>query len=356
MRKKLAAAALCIVMAGALTACGGEISNDNIAIKQYKGLEVAEVAKPEKVSDEYVENTMKSYLGASLEKEGTAEDGDTVSLNYVGKVDGVAFDGGTANGATLELGSGTYIGPNGDYKGFEEQIVGHNMGETFDIEVKFPADYKEASLADKVATFTVTINGLYPDITDEWVQKVSKESKTVEEFRKEIRGNIEEYNKEKVQSQLRAEVMDALMKEVEIKEIPAKDVDAEVAKMKEYYTGMAAQYEMEFPEFLTTYLGMDEETFNTKAKEEAEHAVARKLACQLIADKQRLNPSEKEIQEMTEEFAVQTGYDDVESFKKDFGEDVIKDTILQKKVSDYLVDKCVQVEAKAESTEEPATK
>lgn len=352
MKKKLAALALCIVMTGALTACGGEISNDNIAIKQYKGLEVAEVAKPEKVTDEYVENTMKSYLGATLETEGTAENGDTVSLNYVGKVDDVAFDGGTANGTTLELGSGTYIGPNGDYKGFEEQIVGHNVGETFDIEVKFPADYHDAGMADKVAVFTVTINGKYPDITDEWVQKVSKESKTVDEFRKEIRGNIEEYNKEKVQSQLRTEVMDALMKEVEVKELPQEAVDTEVAKMREYYTGMAVQYEMEFPEFLTTYLGMDEKTFETKAKEEAEKAVARKLACQLIAEKQHLLPSEEEVKEKTEEFAVQTGYDDVESFKKDFGEDVIYDTIVQQKVSDYLVDKCVQVEAK----EEPAAK
>lgn len=345
MKKKLAAAVLCIAMAGALSACSGELSNENITIKQYKGLEVAEVAKPEEVSDQYVESTMNSYRGASLETEGTAKDGDTVSLNYVGKVDGVEFDGGSAQGAELELGSGAYIGANGDYKGFEEQIVGHKPGETFDIEVKFPADYQNTEMADKVAVFTVTLNGIYPEMTDEWVKGISEESETVEEFRKEIRENIEEYNKEKVQSQLRSEVMEALLNQIEVKKLPEKDVEKEVSDMREYYEGVANQYELDFSEFLSTYMGMDEESFETKVKEEAEKAVTRKLACALIADKKNLNPDKEEIEEMTKKYAEQAGYDDAESFKKDFGEDVIKTTILQTKVADYLVENCVQVEA-----------
>lgn len=352
MKKRLVALVLSLVMIGSLTACGGELSNDNITIKQYKGLEVAEVAKPEKVTDEYVENTMKSYRGVTLETEGTAENGDTVSINYEGKVNGVAFDGGTANNTPLELGSGTFIGANGDYKGFEEQIVGHKVGETFDIEVKFPADYKEPTLADQVAVFTVTINGLYPEMTDEWVKTVSKESETLDEFRKEIRGNIEEYNKERVQSQLRMEVMDALLKEVEVKELPQEAVDKKIAEIKEYYTGAAKEQGMEFADFLTTYVGMDEKTFEVEAEKEAEKAVTRSMAIQLIADKHHLNPSEKEIEEKTEELALQARYDDVESFEKDFGEDVIKEKILQDNVLNYLVDKCVQVEAKADTTPE----
>lgn len=344
MKKKIAAIVLCIAMAGVLTACSKEISNDNLTIKQYKGLEVAQVEVPKEVTDEYVENTMKSYRGVSLDTEGTAEDGDTVSLDYVGKIDGVEFDGGSAQGAELELGSGTYIGANGDYKGFEEQIVGHKPGEKFDITVKFPSDYQQPDYADKVAVFTVTLNGIYPEMTDEWVQEISEESETIEEFRKEIRKNIEEYNEEKVESQLRTEVMEALLAQVEVKELPEEEVEKEIAEIKEYYAGAAKQYQMELDEFLMTSMGMDEKMFNEKAKEAAETAVTRRIACELLAEKHRLEPTEKETKEMTEQYAKQSGYEDVESFKKDFGEDVIKETILQKKVADYLVDKCVQVE------------
>ncbi len=349
MKKKIAAAVLCIAMAGALTACSKEISNDNLTIKQYKGLEVAQVEEPKEVTDEYVENTMKSYRGVSLDTEGTAKDGDIVSLNYVGKIDGTEFEGGSAQGAELELGSGAYIGANGDYKGFEEQIVGHKPGEKFDITVKFPADYQQPDYADKVAVFTVTLNGIYPEMTDEWVQGISEESETIEEFRKEIRKNMEEYNKEKVESQLRTEVMEALLAQVEIKELPSEEVEKEIAQIKEYYTGAAKQSQMELKEFLMTSMGMDEKTFNEKAKEAAEIAVTRRIACELLAEKHKLEPTEKEIKEMTEQYAKQSGYEDVESFKKEFGEDVIKETILQKKVADYLVEKCVQVE-KADET------
>lgn len=344
MKRKLAATALCIVIAGALTACSGELSNDNLTVKQYKGLEVAQVDEPNEVTDEYVENTMNSYRGASLDTEGTAKEGDTVSLDYVGKVDGVAFDGGTAKGATLELGSGSYIGANGDYKGFEEQIVGHNAGETFDIEVKFPADYQNAEMADAVAVFTVTINGLYPDVTDEWVQEVSEKSKTVEEFKKEIRKNIENYNKEKAQSALRTAVMDELLAQVEVKELPSEEVDKEIAQMKEYYGQMAEQYDVEFDEFLTTYMGMDEKKFNEQAKEAAEQAVTRKIACDLIADKHKLAPSDKEMEEEIKELAEQAGFENIDKFKEAYGEDVIYNSVLQRRVADYLAESCVQVE------------
>lgn len=344
MKKKLAAAVLCIVMMGALTACSGGLSNDNLTVKQYKGLEVAQVDEPQEVTDEYVENTMDSYRGASLDTEGTAKDGDTVNLDYEGKVDGVAFEGGTAKGANLELGSGTYIGANGDYKGFEEQIVGHDVGETFDIKVKFPADYYNTEMADKVAVFTVTINGLYPEVTDEWVQKVSEKSKTVEEFKKEIRGNIEDYNKEKVQSELRKSVMEALLAQVEVKELPSEEVDKEITQTKEYYEQMAKQYDVEFDEFLTTYLGMDEETFDEQAKEAAEQAVTRKIACDLIADKHKLAPSDEELEEEMKELAEQTGFEDIDQFKEAYGEDVIYNSVLQRRVADYLVEQCVQVE------------
>lgn len=348
MKKKLAAAILCMTMAGMMTACGTEVSNDNLTVKQYKGLEVAQVEKPGEVTDEYVENTMNSYRGASLETEGTVEDGDTVSLNYVGKVDGKEFDGGKAQGAELEIGSGSYIGANGDYKGFEEQLVGHKIGETFDITVKFPADYPGKEVADKVAVFTVTLNGRYPEITDEWVQKISEKSETVEEFRKEIRENIEKYNEEQMNAQLRSEVMEALIAQVEVKKLPEEEIQKEIAQMKEMYMALAKQsgIEVETFEDCLEYLGTDAETFDKQADEAAEKAVTRRIACELIAEKHNLEPSEKEVEEAEKEFLRNSYFEDEESFREVYSDAVIKDTVLQKKVADYLVDQCVQVEAK----------
>ena len=136
MRKKWIAAGIGMIMAVSLTGCSGKLSNDYVTINQYKGLEVSKVEKTE-VTDEMVENTINSYLTADQTKteitDRAAELGDTVDIDYTGTMDGVAFDGGSATGAMLELGSGSFIGATDSYKGFEEQIVGHNSGETFTI-------------------------------------------------------------------------------------------------------------------------------------------------------------------------------------------------------------------------------
>ena len=136
----LAAIAVTVSVAG----CGGDgkLSNDYVTVNQYKGLEIAKVEKKE-VSDDDVEQTIQSRLLSSgktdgLTKDGAAEDGDWVNIDYSGSVDGTAFDGGTSTGYDLQLGSGTFLAATDDYKGFEEQIVGHKAGEEFDIQVQFP--------------------------------------------------------------------------------------------------------------------------------------------------------------------------------------------------------------------------
>ena len=159
----LAAIAVTVSVAG----CGGDgkLSNDYVTVNQYKGLEIAKVEKKE-VSDDDVEQTIQSRLLSSgktdgLTKDGAAEDGDWVNIDYTGTMDGTAFDGGSATGYDLELGSGSFIGASGDYQGFEDQIVGHNTGEEFDITVQFPEGYPSADLAGKPANFHIVLNKIY---------------------------------------------------------------------------------------------------------------------------------------------------------------------------------------------------
>lgn len=359
MKKKLAALALAAVMTVSMAGCGNTMSNDYVTINKYKGLEIAEVEKTE-VTDDTVESTVKSYVTASpLKTEITdraAQDGDTVDIDYVGKIDGEAFDGGTASGASLKIGSGTYIGANGDYKGFEEQIIGHNKGDKFDIEVKFPDDYSASNLAGKVATFSITLNGIYEvsddtEITDEWVKQNSDTSETVEEFKEEIRNKMKENNESTRQSQLQSEVLTALDEQVEVKKYPDGDVDKEYQAVEDYYTAYAQQYGLELADFLETYMNMTEDDFKTRAKEVAQNSVKRKLACELIAKKKNLEPSDKEYEKKVEEYAEKAGYEDVDAFKKAYDEDTIRATIIQEAVANYLLESSVQVEqSSADST------
>ena len=144
MKKKIIAALVGICTVVVMTGCGNKgISNDKITIKQYKGLEVEKV-DPVEVTDTDVEDSINSTLQTkSTQNDITdrqAQEGDVVTIDYEGKKDGVAFDGGTAQDQQLELGSGSFI------DGFEDGIVGHNIGETFDLNLTFPEDYKSEDL------------------------------------------------------------------------------------------------------------------------------------------------------------------------------------------------------------------
>jgi trigger factor len=363
MKKKTLAVTLSVLMVALLAGCSKELSNEYVTIKQYEGLEVTQAETP-KVSDEQVESTVNGNLSAAATSEEitdrAAQEGDIVNIDYKGTVDGVEFEGGSATGASLQLGSQSYIGANGEHKGFEEQVAGHNIGENFDITVQFPADYQNTDMADKVAVFNITLNGIsvskVPELTDEWVKANSEKSKTIEEYKAEIKKQLEESNKESADATLQTGVMEALLAQVEVKKYPDGEVDKQLQTIKEYYEGMAQAYGMEFADFAEQYMGLSADDFNTQAKEAAEQSVARKLACELIAKKKKLEPSEKEYEEQIKEYAESSGYDDVDAFKEQAGEDVLKTTILQQKVAEYLVDKCVQVEQTGENTTDSSAK
>ena len=194
MKKRVIAVLTAVLMTASLAGCGsGKLSNDYVTVNKYKGLEVTEVAKNE-VSDDSVEQEIQSRLEAAATEQDvtdrSAQSGDWVNIDYTGTLDGVAFDGGTATGYDLELGSGSFIGASGDYQGFEDQIVGHNTGEEFDITVQFPENYQSSDLAGKPANFHIVLNKIYqkvtPELTDEWVANNSESSKTVDEYKEEV--------------------------------------------------------------------------------------------------------------------------------------------------------------------------
>lgn len=351
MKKKIIAIMLAAALAGTLPGCSsGEVSNEYVTVTQYKGLEVAQVEKTE-VTDEQVEQAIQTNLQGTAEKvpvtDRAAEMGDWVNIDFTGYLDGVAFDGGTAQAQDLQLGAGGYIGASGDYAGFEDQIAGHQTGEEFDITVQFPDDYTP-DMAGKVADFHIVLNEIYteniPELTDEWVKANIEGTDTVDQYRADLKMQMEEQAEQTVQAQLKNSVQTALMDKIEVEKYPEDTVNEQVQQMEDYYTQMASMYGVELPEFIETYLQTTEDDFHARIKETAQQTAALKEAVKLIAEKQKLVPSDKEYEEKIKEYAEQAGAEDVDAYKEQVGEDVLKDAILVDIVTDYLVEECVQVE------------
>ena len=351
MKKKWIAVLVSSMLAVSLAGCGSTLSDEYITINKYKKLEIPKLENTE-VSDSSVESSISSQLATSQERKEitgrAAKDGDTVDIDYTGTIFGEEFDGGSAVGASLILGSGQFLPAEGEYKGFEEQIVGHEPGDNFDITVKFPADYRNEEVADKPANFNITLNGIYevitPELTDEWVKEHSEESKTVEEYKEEIRKRLQENSELQVKSTLQNAALMAMLDETEVKKLPEDQVDAEYQTTEDTYKRLAEGYGLEFEEFLSTYMKQTVEEFEKDARESAETIVKANLACSLLAKEKKLEPSESEYEKLIEEYAKEAGSDDVEAFKERVGEDLLRKAILQRKVAEYLVDKCVQVE------------
>lgn len=353
MKKKIISVLLAAALAASLAGCSGELSNEYVTISQYKGLEIPQPASAEEVTDEQVEQAIESNLSAnSTQKEiegRAAQTGDVVNIDYTGTIDGEKFDGGSATGTDLELGSNTFIGATDDYAGFEEQIVGHNKGDEFDITVQFPDPYQQnTEMSGAVAKFHIVLNSIseivMPELTDEWVKEVSEESETVDEYRKEIRTQLEDNMQASVDSELVSSVQSALLEKVEVKEYPEDRMEELTKQMTDYYTQLAGMYGLELGEFIETYLQTTEDDFNTKIKESVQQSVALEEALKLIAEKQHLEPSDKEYEEGIAKYAEEAGFDDVEAYTEQVGEEELKTAVLRDKVTDYLVDKCIQVE------------
>lgn len=357
MKKKLSVLIASLMAVVLLAGCSSsKMSNDYITINRYKGLKIKEVAKTD-ITDKDVNTQIQSNLSAAAASEKVTdravENGDIVNIDYSSD-----FKNGSDKGYDLEIGSNTFIGTNGDCRGFEEQIIGHRIGETFDIKVQFPANYQAAELQNAVKTFSIKINSIskkvVPELTDEWVVANSKDSKTVEEYKKEVRKALEKDKDSTLKSTLRSEILAALLENVEVKKYPDREVEKQAASITKYYKNCAEQYRVGFADFLEQKLGMTEKKFAKEAKKTAKQTIKQNIAVQLIADKKNLVPSDKEYEKAYKQLAKDQGYESVDALKKAASEDTLKNIILQQKVADYLLKSCTKIKATGNNTSSEA--
>ena len=355
LKKKLA-----MLVAGTLAASmllsgcsSNDASNDYVTVGGYKGIEVDDVEEPAEVTDDDVNN----YIEAVRNQYATSEQitdrgviaGDTVNIDFVGKMNGEAFDGGSSEGYDLKIGSGSFI------DGFEDSIIGHTPGETFDWNGKFPDDYSNnPDLAGKDVTFTITVNYIngetqLPELNDEFVQEVSEKSKTVKEYKKEIKKQLTESSTTDYDTQLQDEAWNAVLEKAEVKKYPDGDVEDIENQIKEQYQNAADSYGLAFEDFLAQYYSMSEDDFNKQVKDAAKETVKQRLVAQAIADKEKLTPSKKELNKEYKKLAEQYGYEDVDALKEIASEDTLKNIVITNKVKDFLAENCIQVKSDKKS-------
>lgn len=353
MKRKMTAVAAVICAASMLmTGCGAkELSNEYVTVSAYKGVEIEKIEASAEVTDEEVEAKIESTLSDFAESvevtDRAAQEGDIANIDYVGTKDGEAFDGGSYEGYDLELGSGSFI------EGFEEGIVGHNIGENFDLNLTFPENYKSEELAGQDVVFNVTLNSLsvkeIPELTDDFVKEnLSEEAETVEEYKAELKKEMQETNDESYRSSLREAAWNAVLENTTVNEYPEEEVQKYVDMIRSEYETMAGYYNLEFDEFLETYMGMDEETFETQVKEVAQNQVKSDLVRDLLADNVKgIDKSDKAYENVYAEYAKYYSYDDVETFLTDMedagNKESLDDLVLLRLVQDWTADNCKQV-------------
>ena len=295
-----------------------------VSIEGYKGIlaekKVARVTAKE--IDAEVESARKRNARVVDVTDRAAAMGDIANIDYLGTVDGVAFDGGKGEGHDLKLGSGSFI------PGFEEQVAGHNVGDEFDVNVTFPTEYHASELAGKAATFKTKLNSLkfeeVPALDDEFVKDVS-EFDTVAEYKADVKAKIEKRNEDRAESEVGNALALALMEKLE-GEIPEPMYEAETESMVRDYDARLRQNGLDLGTYFK-YTGLTLDTLRAQMRPQAEQQVKVRLALEKIAELEALTVADEEIEAEYEK--ISTAYNvPLEEVKKMILADDLKADIL----------------------------
>ena len=269
------------------------IVEPTMEIENYKGIEVEKKSTEvtEELIDKEIEQVRERNSRLVTVEDRPAENGDTAVIDFEGFVDGEAFEGGKAEGYNLSLGSGNFI------PGFEEQIVGHNTGDEFTIDVKFPEEYQAENLKGKDAQFKIKLHEIkvkeLPEVDDDFVKDVS-EKDTVAEYREELKKTVAKRLESASERDLDDKLTNAVIEKVE-GEIPSQMIDREAQNMIQEMDMRLRQQGMDFDTYMK-YTGMNADSVLEMYKPEAERRVKMRLALEKIAELEKIEPTEEDIE------------------------------------------------------------
>lgn len=309
-----------------------------VKLGDYKGLTYTETDTS--VSDDEVESQINSTLTAHATAEQitdrAVEDGDTVNIDYEGKVDGETFDGGTASGASLTIGSGTFI------DGFEDGLIGVKPGDKTTLNLKFPDEYKNnPDLAGKDVTFDVTVNyikgdDIVPELNDDFVKGLSIEDvSTVDEYRAYVKSQLQANKESEAEKSKQSELLQEAVDNAEIKEIPEELVTQYASQYTDYYKQYASYFGLELSDFLTQYMNQTEDEFNQAAEDYGKEVAGNMLVVCAIAKAEKIDVDAL-YDEKVAQYAEQSGYSDAATLEKDYSKKYLQQVIINEEVLNVL--------------------
>ena len=280
------------------------VTKPEVKLGAYKDLEVSVEASKE-VTDEEVdaklENERKN-LAELVVKEGAAENGDTVVIDFVGSVDGVEFDGGKGENHSLELGSGQFI------PGFEDQLVGAKAGDEVEVKVTFPEDYQAADLAGKAAVFVTKVNEVkakeVPALDDELAKDLDDEVETLDELKAKYRKELEAAKEIAFDDAVEGAALDLAVENAEIVELPAEMVEDEVHRAMNEFMGNMQRQGIS-PEMYFQITGTTQEDLHKQYEADADKRVKTNLVIEAVAAAEGFDATEEEIQKEINDLAAE---------------------------------------------------
>ncbi len=304
-----------------------------VTLGDYKELTKTVVKATAEEIDITIQNDLNAAGTPEKITEGIVAMGDTVNIDYVGKKDGVAFNGGTAQGYDLEIGSGNFI------DGFEDGLVGVGVGDTVDLNLTFPENYNE-ELGGQDVVFTVTVNYINGDIIAPTIEEyvASNNFESVDAYKDSV---VEEINKSN-ETDAEQEVWATAVGNATINEYPQSEIDKALSNMKDYYSQLAAAWGTDLNGLLSQ-MGSSEETFEEDMLEYAELAVAEKLVAIAIAEKENITVSNEEYDAKINEYLeMYDAYTTKEEIEEVIEPDTLKDQLLMEEVMQFVADSAVE--------------
>lgn len=314
-----------------------------VTLGDYKGVTVEKTIQS--VTDEDVQNEIDNALANyPVEVDQAAKEGDTVNIDYVGKIDGEEFDGGSDQGADLKLGSGKFI------DGFEDGLIGARKGETRTLNLTFPEDYTQ-DLAGKAVEFTVTVNVVKEPLsepTDQWVADNIEGYDNIADYKAGIRSEQEESNEQTAENQVRYAAWTQVIDNCTINEYPETLVEVG-KKLYEQQVETYAKYAgMELDAYIESS-GLTQEEYQSNMEEYGKNVAAQALVCQAICDKEGFAIGDDDYQKALQDMLTEYGCTEDELIQT-YGQDNVEQSIMLNRVSNLILENANVTEVQADSS------
>ncbi len=350
MKRKIVTSAVVLLSSLFLTACGSKEylkdikAEKYVTLGAYTGIEaaVAKMEVPEGTVEQYISDNFLAPMAEKKPVTGRAvQEGDVANIDFVGYQDGVAFDGGTGTDYDLTIGSGQFI------DGFEEGLIGANVGEKRSLHLSFPDPYNgNPDLSGQPVVFEVTINSISenvnPELTDELVKKLGEAgyniggSKTKQELTDWVSNLYEQSVESTYENEVETALASTIMERCTFKELPDEMIARYTESIENNMNARAASLGMTLVQYMQLYQGLDEPGYRAAFEEQGVRMAKQYVMYQAIADREGLAPTKEEIAEETSALMTLYGYASEEELKRSVDMESLEEDLMRKKVVAFL--------------------